>query len=62
MNKEEKKQELAARAAWMYYVAGLTQQDIASALGLSRQVAQRLISAADTKGPISLPTTERFSS
>jgi DNA-binding transcriptional regulator LsrR (DeoR family) len=54
MNKEEKKQELAARAAWMYYVAGLTQQDIASALGLSRQVAQRLISGARETGMVTV--------
>lgn len=54
MNKEEKKQELAARAAWMYYVAGLTQQDIATALGLSRQVAQRLISNAREMGMVTV--------
>ncbi|WP_312688168.1 sugar-binding transcriptional regulator [Kosakonia sp.] len=54
MNKEEKKQELAARAAWMYYVAGLTQQDIATALGLSRQVAQRLISGAREMGMVTV--------
>ena len=54
MNKEEKKQELAARAAWMYYVAGLTQQEIATALGLSRQVAQRLISGAREMGMVTV--------
>ncbi|MGP3592281.1 sugar-binding transcriptional regulator [Vagococcus sp. WN89Y] len=54
MNKEEKKQELAARAAWMYYVAGLTQQDIATALGLSRQVAQRLIYSAREMGMVTV--------
>nr|WP_318384087.1 sugar-binding transcriptional regulator [uncultured Enterobacter sp.] len=54
MNKEEKKQELAARAAWMYYVAGLTQQEIAKALGLSRQVAQRLISGAREMGMVTV--------
>ncbi len=54
MNKEEKKQELAARAAWMYYVAGLTQMDIASTLGLSRQVAQRLISGAREMGMVTV--------
>lgn len=54
MNKEEKKQELAARAAWMYYVAGLTQQEIAKALGLSRQVAQRLISGARETGMVTV--------
>lgn len=54
MNKEERKQELAARAAWMYYVAGVTQQEIAKALGLSRQVAQRLISSAQAMGMVSV--------
>lgn len=54
MSKEEKKQELAARAAWMYYVAGLTQQEIAKTLGLSRQVAQRLISSAREQGMVSV--------
>jgi DNA-binding transcriptional regulator LsrR (DeoR family) len=38
----------------MYYVAGLTQQDIASALGLSRQVAQRLISGARETGMVTV--------
>ncbi|QCT22799.1 sugar-binding transcriptional regulator [Jejubacter calystegiae] len=54
MNKEEKKQELAARAAWMYYVAGLTQQEVAQALGVSRQVAQRLVSSAREMGIVSV--------
>lgn len=54
MNKEEKKQELAARAAWMYYVAGLTQHEIAQSLGLSRQVAQRLVSGAREMGIVSV--------
>ncbi|WP_336778088.1 sugar-binding transcriptional regulator [Pantoea sp. USHLN256] len=54
MSREEKKQELAARAAWMYYVAGVTQQEIARALGLSRQVAQRLVSNAREMGMVSV--------
>ncbi|MFR0654438.1 sugar-binding transcriptional regulator [Pantoea sp. SIMBA_079] len=52
MSREEKKQEIAARAAWMYYVAGMTQQEIARELGLSRQVAQRLLSGAREMGMI----------
>ena len=36
----------AARAGWMYYVAGRTQDEIASAMGISRQSAQRLVSLA----------------
>ncbi|WP_127142621.1 sugar-binding transcriptional regulator [Pelagibacterium montanilacus] len=36
----------AARAGWLYYVAGNTQDEIASKLGVSRQSAQRLVSLA----------------
>ncbi|HEV7435197.1 MAG TPA: sugar-binding transcriptional regulator [Pseudorhizobium sp.] len=36
----------AARAGWMYYVAGRTQDEIAAAMGISRQSAQRLVSLA----------------
>ncbi len=36
----------AARAGWLYYVAGNTQDEIARKLGISRQTAQRLVSLA----------------
>jgi DNA-binding transcriptional regulator LsrR (DeoR family) len=36
----------AARAGWLYYVAGNTQDQIARKLGISRQAAQRLVSLA----------------
>ncbi len=36
----------AARAGWLYYVAGKTQDEIAKVLGVSRQSAQRLVSLA----------------
>jgi DNA-binding transcriptional regulator LsrR (DeoR family) len=36
----------AARAGWLYYVAGNTQDQIAKKLGVSRQSAQRLVSLA----------------
>ena len=42
----------AARAAWLYYVGGLTQDQIASELGVSRQRAQRLVSRAVAGGLI----------
>lgn len=38
--------EQAARAAWLYYIAGRTQDEIATALNISRQAAQRLVSLA----------------
>ncbi|MDQ6435829.1 sugar-binding transcriptional regulator [Mesorhizobium sp. LHD-90] len=42
----------AARAGWLYYVAGNTQEQIAAKLGVSRQSAQRLVSLAMTEGLI----------
>src|SRR3954447_21628455 len=36
----------AARAGWLYYIAGNTQDEIAAKLGVSRQTAQRLVSLA----------------
>lgn len=36
----------AARAGWLYYVAGNTQDEIARKLGVSRQSVQRLVSLA----------------
>jgi DNA-binding transcriptional regulator LsrR (DeoR family) len=36
----------AARAGWLYYIAGNTQDEIARKLGVSRQKAQRLVSLA----------------
>jgi DNA-binding transcriptional regulator LsrR (DeoR family) len=40
----------AARAGWLYYIAGKTQEEIALHLGVSRQSAQRLVSLAMSEG------------
>jgi len=40
----------AARAGWLYYVAGNTQDEIAAKLGISRQSAQRMVSLAISEG------------
>lgn len=40
----------AARAGWLYYIAGNTQEEIAAKLGVSRQSAQRLVSLAMSEG------------
>ena len=45
-------QDEAARAGWLYYVGGMTQDQIATELGISRQRAQRLVSRAMTEGLI----------
>jgi DNA-binding transcriptional regulator LsrR (DeoR family) len=44
--RQERKLNLAARAAWLYYIAGNTQDEIAKKLNVSRQSAQRLVSLA----------------
>lgn len=45
-------QDEAARAGWLYYVGGMTQDQIAAEMGISRQRAQRLVSRAMTEGLI----------
>lgn len=40
----------AARAGWLYYVAGNNQEQIARKLGVSRQTAQRLVSLSVSEG------------
>ncbi len=42
----EARLEQAARAAWLYYAEGRTQDEIAAQLSISRQTAQRLVSLA----------------
>ncbi len=42
----------AARAGWLYYVGGRTQEEIAKTMGISRQKAQRLVSRAVADGLI----------
>lgn len=52
IDREPTKHDEAARAGWMYYVGGMTQDQIAAALGVSRQRAQRLVSRAMAEGLI----------
>ena len=46
MPRNERKLDLAARAAWLYYIAGKRQDEIARQLNVSRQAVQRLVSLA----------------
>ncbi len=48
--KEASRLDEAARAGWLYYCAGNTQDEIAHKLGVSRPTAQRLVSAAVSEG------------
>jgi DNA-binding transcriptional regulator LsrR (DeoR family) len=46
LEREQRKLDLAARAAWLYYIAGHTQDQIATSLEVSRPAAQRLVALA----------------
>lgn len=50
----------AARAGWLYYVGGMTQDQIAKELGVSRQRAQRLVSRAVAEGLIHVRLNHRI--
>lgn len=43
---QDRRRDLAARAAWLSFVRGRTQDEIAGQLGVSRQAAQRLVALA----------------
>ncbi|MBK6467932.1 MAG: sugar-binding transcriptional regulator [Paracoccaceae bacterium] len=53
-------QDDAARAGWLSYVGGLTQDQIAAELGISRQRAQRLVSRAMAEGLIHVRLNHRI--
>jgi DNA-binding transcriptional regulator LsrR (DeoR family) len=53
-------QDDAARAGWLYYVGGMTQDQIAAELGISRQRAQRLVSRAMAEGLIHVRLNHRI--
>jgi len=51
-NAEIRKLDDAARAGWLYYVAGKTQEEIAKKLNVSRQSAQRMVALSVSAGLI----------
>lgn len=54
MSENYAKSEQMIRAAWMYYIFGKNQNEIAAELGVSRPVVQRLIAAAKEEGVITV--------
>lgn len=51
-NSEIRKLDDAAKAGWLYYVAGNTQEEIAKKLNVSRQSAQRMVALSVSEGLI----------
>jgi DNA-binding transcriptional regulator LsrR (DeoR family) len=58
---ETDKLDQAARIAWLYYVSGKTQQQIATALQISRQTVQRLLGLAIERNLVSVQLPHRIS-
>lgn len=50
MSHDDRRLDQAARAAWLAHVGGLTQDEIAREMGISRQAAQRLVAQAQAAG------------
>ncbi len=50
----------AARAGWLYYAGGLTQDQIAATMGVSRQRAQRLVAKAMAEGLVHVRLNHRI--
>ncbi|GAB5373617.1 MAG: sugar-binding transcriptional regulator [Acuticoccus sp.] len=53
-------EQLAVRIAWCYYSLGLTQQEIASRLGLTRVRVNRLLAEARRRGIVKITITSRL--
>jgi DNA-binding transcriptional regulator LsrR (DeoR family) len=60
VSRSDEKLDLATRAAWLYYVAGNTQNEIADKLQVSRPVAQRLVAFAVEKNLIRVRIEHRL--
>jgi DNA-binding transcriptional regulator LsrR (DeoR family) len=48
----------AARAGWLYYIAGKTQDDIARLLNVSRPTAPTLVTLCPSEGRITIPVNQ----
>ncbi len=59
INPEE---QLATRAAWLYFVAGLTQAQIGKKLGINRTRVNRLLAQARDQGLVQINITGRLAS
>ena len=55
-------EQVATRAAWLYFVAGLTQAQIGKKLGLNRTRVNRLLAQARDQGLVQINITGRLAS
>ncbi|MBC7737759.1 MAG: sugar-binding transcriptional regulator [Candidatus Saccharibacteria bacterium] len=52
---------MATRIAWLYYVEGLTQDEVANKVGMNRSRVLRILSAARQDGTVQIRVTTRLS-
>ena len=55
-------EQLRVRVAWLYFMEGLTQADIAAKLGITRLRANRLLGEARESGLVSIQVKARLGS
>jgi DNA-binding transcriptional regulator LsrR (DeoR family) len=60
-DRDQSERDMMVRAAWLYYVAERTQNEIASILGTSRVKAARLIADAKALGVVNIDIDHRLS-
>lgn len=58
MTEPNARNDLAVRVAWLYHERGLTQQDIADRLGISRSTISRVLTEAERDGIIRVVITQ----
>ena len=54
-------EDTKTRVAWLYYVEGLTQDEVAAKVGLNRSRVLRILSAARADGTVQIRVTTRLS-
>lgn len=54
--------QLATRVAWMYFIEGLKQEEVAAALGINRMRVNRLLAAARDEGLVRIDITSPYRS
>ncbi|MEM9320287.1 MAG: sugar-binding transcriptional regulator [Pseudomonadota bacterium] len=52
--------QLRIRAAWLYYIEGMTQSDVAKKLGINRIMVTRMLSDARKRGEVSIRITSEL--
>ena len=62
MQANDVSEDLKTRIAWLYYMEGLTQDEVAAKVGINRSRVLRILSAARSDGTVQIRvTTDRKS-